>query len=47
MTALQRIASSRKVFEISFSSAKVRLFPSVHRSEVKIWGDLQEWNTDR
>lgn len=28
MTALQRMASSKNAFEISFSSAKVRLLPS-------------------
>lgn len=32
MTALQRIASSKNIFEMSFSRAKVRLLPSdMHR----------------
>ena len=34
MTALHKIASSKNVFEISFSRAKVRLFPSV-RTEIR------------
>ena len=36
MTALHRIASSKNAFEISFSRAKVRLFPSTRTRVSKV-----------